>query len=168
MVKWLGAIENFIMSPTWDSSLASVATLSYPYRWSICSLGFLFTRMKESFTTNNLNCLKVDSFTDTQYTNNRNFPDLGQDFNLTAQCQIALGDTSTFCGTQQESLCLERALCTNTFNGLACDVTIHVLDKPLVIPRELLTQIRPLPWCRIDMRSKRPLYQGSGAIRLPM
>ncbi|XP_069131179.1 mucin-2-like isoform X2 [Argopecten irradians] len=124
----LCAVENFIMSPTWDSSLASVGTLSNPYRWSICSLGYLFTRIQESFTTNNLNCLKVNSFPDTDYTNNRNFPDLGQDFNLTAQCQIALGDTSTFCGMQQESLCWEGALCTNAANGLACDVTIQVLD----------------------------------------
>ncbi|XP_033744174.1 uncharacterized protein LOC117330065 [Pecten maximus] len=40
------ALQNFIMSPTWDPSLANAGTMSNPYRWSLCSLGSFYNRIQ--------------------------------------------------------------------------------------------------------------------------
>ncbi|XP_021354372.1 A disintegrin and metalloproteinase with thrombospondin motifs 18-like [Mizuhopecten yessoensis] len=131
------AEDNYLSSSDWSPGTSDKA--SHPFHWSNCTIERIYT---SSQTSGKNDCLLVNSFVNDTYLAYHSALEPGRELEADIQCKYEFGSTSTFCGTQDASICYTGISCTNPDTNICENVALpldgtacHELAQPL--PKKL-------------------------------
>ncbi|OWF52802.1 hypothetical protein KP79_PYT23385 [Mizuhopecten yessoensis] len=117
--------DQFASAFKWERASMSTANAVNPWRWSTCALDQIQQTIEED--SSYVACLTDQNFSTEDYDAYHAQGALGKTLSAEDQCRYAFGDGSTFCGTQDETVCYLGLDCTNPDTN-ACDEVIYALE----------------------------------------